>query len=460
MPLNFAEYVSSFFSVVVEYLLLLFLIFSLLLLIILLQTIFASHRDDYRILVLYLGKMTLCLIIVGLYGLLYFIINPIAIIACCIASIYFLFNGYDIYIGKKILRLLYKNVDGEYIIISDSKLLFWLPLFWTEAIHIIGVGIKAKKNGDYSELSGINGKLSNFRFNFCKNSEYFDFNQFGILRNYSYNISNDIIYVLHKNRWLFVQVNYIKKKNPAEDYNSSGEHSHNHLMRIYFGDKFYSEFEKIIYNIITQTDENKVIDKYVDEYSITEYYYINESSYISKELYFSSATFYTTYRIYGWEFENFRIEEFMQLKDIHYKINDNFSYHLNENYFFFVYYFKYELVIRLYTKKCEIGNINQTKETRMSKKHNFNLEGGEYLTKIGATWFVSYSFHLQNKEHMNWKKNKTYKYRISVFNKTKNHHKSWLQEILKMDAKKLNTNEIELDAEQVKQMVKTLLNII
>jgi len=458
MQLNFVEYVSSFFAIVVEYLPLLLLVFSLLLLIILLQTIYDSS-DDYRIPVLYLSKITLCFVIVGLYGLLYFTIegkrykeitleeakilipereqffflkeklnseqiktltsaeqiclesypnsfeirynkrilviennnhiircyyeemteeqkeklneldrqsieseikkqsekeaiklgplpgtpgsrgNPfesdstmeeslkkgeklisdqknliakletitkikstelipkliskletitgtknytistelnewfssivLVIIACCIASIYFLFNGYDIYIAKKILRL-YKKADGEYIIISNSKLLFWLPLFWTEAVYIIGVGIKAKKNGDYFELSGINGILSwNFRFNFCKKSEYFDFNQFGQIYYRPYLC---LIYTFHEGKWLFVQVNNGKNLWGA-DYSDSGEHSHNHLMGIYFSGNLYNEIEKIIYNIITQTDENKIIRKDIEEDCIIEYYY-------------------------------------------------------------------------------------------------------------------------------------------------------------------------------------------
>jgi hypothetical protein len=29
----------------------------------------------------------------------------------------------------------------------------------------------------------------------------------------------------------------------------------------------------------------------------------------------------------------------------------------------------------------------------MAKNHDFNFDGGEYLTSMGATWFVSYSFH-------------------------------------------------------------------
>jgi len=28
----------------------------------------------------------------------------------------------------------------------------------------------------------------------------------------------------------------------------------------------------------------------------------------------------------------------------------------------------------------------------MARNHDFNFDGGEYLTSMGATWFVSYSF--------------------------------------------------------------------
>jgi len=94
----------------------------------------------------------------------------------------------------------------------------------------------------------------------------------------------------------------------------------------------------------------------------------------------------------------------------------------------------------------------------MTKRHNFNFDGGEYLTTMGATWFVSYSYHLKYKEHMNWKKPKTHKGRISVFNRTNKYHKFWLQQVVNMDNDRLNTNKLDLDAEQVKQMAKTLLN--
>jgi len=39
----------------------------------------------------------------------------------------------------------------------------------------------------------------------------------------------------------------------------------------------------------------------------------------------------------------------------------------------------------------------------MTKKHSFNFEVGEYLTTMGASWFVSYSFYLRNKEFFSLK---------------------------------------------------------
>ena len=90
--------------------------------------------------------------------------------------------------------------------------------------------------------------------------------------------------------------------------------------------------------------------------------------------------------------------------------------------------------------------------------HAFNFNGGDQLAKIGASWFVSYSYHLYiNKSHENWQNVSTYPYRISVFNKTKNYHQYWLRKILEMDDKRLNTNKIGLDAAETKRLAKKLL---
>jgi len=95
----------------------------------------------------------------------------------------------------------------------------------------------------------------------------------------------------------------------------------------------------------------------------------------------------------------------------------------------------------------------------MAKKHNFNFDGGEYLRKMGATWFVSYSFYNQHdKIHMNWEKTKSHKSCISVFNITNKYHKFWLRQISNMDDNKLNTNKLGLKATQIKLMTSVLLN--
>jgi hypothetical protein len=91
-------------------------------------------------------------------------------------------------------------------------------------------------------------------------------------------------------------------------------------------------------------------------------------------------------------------------------------------------------------------------------RHSFNFDGGNYLTRIGASWFISYSFYCyKDKSHMNWQKVSTYKFRISVFNRTKNYHKFWYGKILEMDNHNLNRNEIDLDAIEIKNMTKKLL---
>ena len=90
--------------------------------------------------------------------------------------------------------------------------------------------------------------------------------------------------------------------------------------------------------------------------------------------------------------------------------------------------------------------------------HNFNFDGGEQLRKIGAAWFVSYMFYeLEDRTHLNWKLVSTFKYRINTFNKTKEYHKYWLQQVLNMNDKKLITNKINLEPIKIKTMAKKLL---
>ena len=91
-------------------------------------------------------------------------------------------------------------------------------------------------------------------------------------------------------------------------------------------------------------------------------------------------------------------------------------------------------------------------------ENNYNFEGGDKLRRMGASWFVSYSFYsYKNKSHMNWNRISTYPFRISVFYRTKNYHEFWLGKILEMNNLNLKKNEIDLDAEKIKEMAKELL---
>jgi len=88
--------------------------------------------------------------------------------------------------------------------------------------------------------------------------------------------------------------------------------------------------------------------------------------------------------------------------------------------------------------------------------HAFNFPGGEELTKIGASWFVSYWYGLKNPTHQNWKKVGTHPTRANVFKSTTGYHNDWLKEIAKMNEDKLDTNEIGLTGVAVKKLAKML----
>ncbi len=92
-------------------------------------------------------------------------------------------------------------------------------------------------------------------------------------------------------------------------------------------------------------------------------------------------------------------------------------------------------------------------------RHTFNFEGGEDLTTMGATWFVSYKYYeLIDRNHVNWNKVKTSKSRSSVYNRTTTMHNYWLTKVLEMDNYNLNKNTIGLDAEQVKSLTRLILS--
>ena len=90
--------------------------------------------------------------------------------------------------------------------------------------------------------------------------------------------------------------------------------------------------------------------------------------------------------------------------------------------------------------------------------HHFNFEGGEILTGMGASWFVSYAYYEKiDKSHQNWSKVSTASSRLSKYNKGRAYHKAWLNEVLSMNPVNLDKNTIGLDAQETKAMAKAIL---
>jgi hypothetical protein len=90
--------------------------------------------------------------------------------------------------------------------------------------------------------------------------------------------------------------------------------------------------------------------------------------------------------------------------------------------------------------------------------HPFNFDGGSELSDIGASCFVSYAYYTHiDKTHQNWKNVVSYPSRIEGFRSTTHYHKYWLEKVLEMNEKKLNTNKILLKASRTKEMARQLL---
>ena len=88
-----------------------------------------------------------------------------------------------------------------------------------------------------------------------------------------------------------------------------------------------------------------------------------------------------------------------------------------------------------------------------SGRHTFSFEGGDQLTTIGATFFVSYLYHRYvDSTHNNWASIKTQKSRISTINRSVNSHSIWLKHIGGMSEANLNKNTLSLDGASIKKM--------
>ena len=94
----------------------------------------------------------------------------------------------------------------------------------------------------------------------------------------------------------------------------------------------------------------------------------------------------------------------------------------------------------------------------MAKCHPFNFYGGEELSHMGATWFVSFAYYTYvDRTHKTWASVKTSVSRRSIFNRTKGYHEFWLNQVLGMENSRLNTNSLGINGVETKRMAKEVL---
>lgn len=91
--------------------------------------------------------------------------------------------------------------------------------------------------------------------------------------------------------------------------------------------------------------------------------------------------------------------------------------------------------------------------SKRSERHTFSFDGGDKLTTIGATFFVSYLYHVHvDTSHRNWASIKTQHSRISTINSSKVHYRAWLSHVQSMSDANLNRNSLGLEGPDIKQM--------
>lgn len=91
-------------------------------------------------------------------------------------------------------------------------------------------------------------------------------------------------------------------------------------------------------------------------------------------------------------------------------------------------------------------------------KSYFKFAGGKHLTRIGASWFVSYMYYQKvDKTHSNWKNISNPMDRAEKCNKYSIYHKVWINEIVGMNPNRLRRNQLGLSGNDIISMAKILL---
>jgi hypothetical protein len=97
-------------------------------------------------------------------------------------------------------------------------------------------------------------------------------------------------------------------------------------------------------------------------------------------------------------------------------------------------------------------------KTAAKQRHTFSFNGGDLLTSIGVTFFISYLYYLQfDRTHRNWESVATRQSRISTIDRSKQYHQEWLERVDSMSEAKLNTNSLGLKGSAVKMMARAII---
>ena len=96
-----------------------------------------------------------------------------------------------------------------------------------------------------------------------------------------------------------------------------------------------------------------------------------------------------------------------------------------------------------------------------SERHTFSFDGGDKLTTIGATFFVSYLYYRHvDSTHRNWASIKTQQSRISTINGSEKYHRVWLTHIGSMSETNLNRNTLGLNGTTIKKMALAIQQLL
>ena len=97
----------------------------------------------------------------------------------------------------------------------------------------------------------------------------------------------------------------------------------------------------------------------------------------------------------------------------------------------------------------------EKKEINIRPRSYYKVAGGEHLTRISASWFVSYMYCLkEDKTHSNWENVSDPINRASRCDNNRAYHKIWINEIVGMNPKQLQRNKIGLTGQEVLDMAK------